>query len=123
MLIIGNTKARRPHPLVRTGSLPLPLHQQNWATTRLRHLMPPWPVGPTQALEQMASSPKKSGNAATSTASVTTVASPSTCLPPDCHNSQHPKPPVAGCTTFTIMGEPEATIKEEVEGPLTESEN
>jgi len=34
---------------------------------------------------------------------------------PDCRNSRHPKPPVAGRTTFTITGEPEATI-EEVEG-------
>src|SRR5882724_6480929 len=42
---------------------------------------------------------------------------------PDCRNSRHPKPPVAGHATFTVMGEPEATIEEEVEGPLTESEN
>src|SRR5882724_1728468 len=41
---------------------------------------------------------------------------------PDCHNSQHPKPPVAGHATFTITGEPEATIEEEGEGPPTESE-
>src|SRR5882724_1508993 len=39
------------------------------------------------------------------------------------HNSQHPKPPAAGCTTFTITGEPEVTIEEVVEGPLTELEN
>src|SRR5882724_6913067 len=42
---------------------------------------------------------------------------------PDCRNSRHPKPPVAGRATFTITGEPEATIEEEVEGPPTESEN
>src|SRR5882724_11344781 len=42
---------------------------------------------------------------------------------PDCHNSRHPKPPVAGRATFTVMGEPEATIEEEVEGPPTKSEN
>src|SRR5882724_9268033 len=42
---------------------------------------------------------------------------------PDCHNSRHPKPPVLGRATFTIMGEPEVTIEEEVEGPPTESEN
>src|SRR5882724_6075985 len=42
---------------------------------------------------------------------------------PDCRNSRHPKPPVVGHTTFTITGEPEATIEEEVEGPPTESEN
>jgi len=42
---------------------------------------------------------------------------------PDCRNSRHPKPPVAGRTTFTVTGEPEATIEEEVEGPPTESEN
>src|SRR5882724_10795565 len=42
---------------------------------------------------------------------------------PNCCNSRHPKPPVVGHTTFTIMGEPEATIKEEVKSPLTESEN
>src|SRR5882724_5188683 len=32
---------------------------------------------------------------------------------PDCCNSRHPKPPVVGRATFTLMGEPEATIKEE----------
>src|SRR5882724_9477802 len=42
---------------------------------------------------------------------------------PDCHNSQHPKPPVAGRTTFTVMGEPGATIEEEVKDLPTESEN
>ena len=42
---------------------------------------------------------------------------------PDCHNSQHPKPPVAGRATFTITDEPEATIEEEVKGTLTELEN
>src|SRR5882724_3774880 len=42
---------------------------------------------------------------------------------PNCCNSQHPKPPVVGRTTFTITGEPEATIEEVVEGPPTESEN
>ena len=42
---------------------------------------------------------------------------------PDCRNSRHPKPPVVGRATFTVMGEPEATIEEEVESPLTESEN
>src|SRR5882724_9411294 len=42
---------------------------------------------------------------------------------PNCCNSQHPKPPVAGRATFTITGEPEATIEEEVKGPPTESEN
>src|SRR5882724_8481057 len=42
---------------------------------------------------------------------------------PDCFNSQHPKPPAVGHTTFTITGEPKATIEEVVEGPLTESEN
>src|SRR5882724_9538014 len=24
---------------------------------------------------------------------------------PNCRNSRHPKPPIVGCTTFTIMGE------------------
>src|SRR5882724_8300147 len=42
---------------------------------------------------------------------------------PNCRNSRHPKPPVVGHTTFTVTGEPEATIEEEVEGPPTESEN
>ena len=42
---------------------------------------------------------------------------------PDCRNSRHPKPPVAGRATFTVTGEPEATIEEEVEGPPTESGN
>src|SRR5882724_8919024 len=42
---------------------------------------------------------------------------------PDCHNSQHPKPPVAGHATFTVTGEPEATIKEEVKVPPTKLEN
>src|SRR5882724_7832607 len=42
---------------------------------------------------------------------------------PDCWNTQHPKSPLAGCTTFTLMGEPEATIEEVVEVPPTESEN
>jgi len=42
---------------------------------------------------------------------------------PDCRNSRHPKPPVAGRATFTITGEPGATIEEEVEDLPTESEN
>jgi len=42
---------------------------------------------------------------------------------PDCCNSRHPKPAAAGCTTFTVTGEPEATIEEVIEGPLTELEN
>src|SRR5882724_4749550 len=42
---------------------------------------------------------------------------------PNCRNSRHPKPPVAGRATFTVTGEPEATIKEEVEDIPTESEN
>src|SRR5882724_9373892 len=42
---------------------------------------------------------------------------------PDCHNSRHPKPPVAGRATFTVTGEPGATIEEEVEDLPTESEN
>jgi len=41
---------------------------------------------------------------------------------PRLSQSRHPKPPVVGRATFTITGEPEATIKEEVEGPPTESE-
>ena len=36
---------------------------------------------------------------------------------PDCHNSQHPKPPVVGRATFTVTGEPEATIEEECKDP------
>src|SRR5882724_10020958 len=42
---------------------------------------------------------------------------------PNCHNTQHPKSPAVGHATFTIMGEPEATIKEVVKGPLTKLEN
>ena len=42
---------------------------------------------------------------------------------PDCRNSRHPKPAAVGCATFTVTGEPEATIEEVVEGPPTESEN
>ena len=42
---------------------------------------------------------------------------------PDCRNSRHPKLPAAGCATFTITGEPEATVEEVVEEPLTVSEN
>jgi len=42
---------------------------------------------------------------------------------PNCHNSRHHKPTVVGCTTFTVTGEPEVTIEEVVEGPLTKSEN
>src|SRR5882724_7641786 len=42
---------------------------------------------------------------------------------PDCRNSRHPKPPVAGRAMFTITGEPGATIEEEVEDLLTELEN
>jgi len=42
---------------------------------------------------------------------------------PDCHNSRHPKPAAVGRATFTVTGEPEATIEEVVEGPPTESEN
>src|SRR5882724_8427567 len=44
--------------------------------------MQPQPAAPTQALGQMASSRKRNGNAAASRASATTVASPSTRLPP-----------------------------------------
>jgi len=42
---------------------------------------------------------------------------------PNCWNTQHPKSPLAGCATFTLMGEPKATIEEVVEVPPTESEN
>jgi len=42
---------------------------------------------------------------------------------PDCHNSQHPKPATVGRTTFTVTGEPEATIEEVIEGHPTELEN
>src|SRR5882724_909561 len=42
---------------------------------------------------------------------------------PDCRNSQHPKPAAVGRATFTVTGEPEATIEEVVEGPPIESEN
>src|SRR5882724_5649599 len=42
---------------------------------------------------------------------------------PDCRNSRHPKPPVAGRAMFTVTGEPGATIEEEVEDLPTESEN
>src|SRR5882724_9866095 len=41
----------------------------------------------------------------------------------DCQNTQHPKSPAVGHATFTIMGEPEVTIKEDAEVLLTESEN
>src|SRR5882724_8617639 len=71
-----------PHPLVRTGSPPLPLHQQNQAATRPCHLMQPRPVAPTQASGWMASSHKRNGSAATSRATAIIVASPSTHLPP-----------------------------------------
>src|SRR5882724_5522957 len=47
----------------------------------------------------------------------TTIDSPA----PNCHNSWHPKPAAAGRATFTVTGEPEATIEEVVEGPPTES--
>src|SRR5882724_4643634 len=42
---------------------------------------------------------------------------------PDCRNLRHPKPAAVGRATFTVTGEPEATIEEVVEGPPTESEN
>src|SRR5882724_282580 len=42
---------------------------------------------------------------------------------PNCQNTQHPKSPVAGHSTFTIMGEPKVSIEEVVEVPLTELEN
>src|SRR5882724_1162140 len=42
---------------------------------------------------------------------------------PDCCNSQYPKPPAAGHTTFTIAGEPEVTIEEVAEAPPTKLEN
>ena len=42
---------------------------------------------------------------------------------PDCCNSRHPKPAAVGHATFTVTGEPEATIEEVIEGPPTESEN
>src|SRR5882724_10439181 len=73
-LITGNVRVRRLHPLVRTGSLPLPLHQQNRATTQPRHPTPPQPVEPIQASEQTASSLKRKGNAAASRASAITAA-------------------------------------------------
>jgi len=38
-------------------------------------------------------------------------------LRPDCRNSQHPKPAMVGCATFTVTGEPEATILGVVEDP------
>jgi len=31
-------------------------------------------------------------------------------LAPNCRNTQHPKSPVAGCATFTIMGKPDALM-------------
>src|SRR5882724_11261317 len=41
---------------------------------------------------------------------------------PNCCNSQHPKPATAVHTTFSVTGDPEATIEEVAEGPPTESE-
>jgi hypothetical protein len=42
---------------------------------------------------------------------------------PDCRNIRHPKASAAGRATFTISGDPEATLEEVVEVPPTESEN
>jgi len=42
---------------------------------------------------------------------------------PDCCNSRHPKPAVAGHATFTITGKPRATLEEITEEPMVSSKN
>src|SRR5882724_10253655 len=99
-----------------------PLHQKNWAATQLHHPMHPWPVAPTRELGWISSSPKRNRSNATSKASAIYCGLTIDLPAPNCHNSQHPKPPAVGHTTFTITGDPEVTIEEVVKGPLTKSE-
>jgi len=75
-------------------------------------------IGPTQASAQTEAHSRGTGNAPSRASYYCglTIDLPA----PDCHNLDHPKPPVAGCATFTITGEPGATIEEEVETFPTE---
>ena len=41
----------------------------------------------------------------------------------DCQNPRHPKPPTIGQAIFSITSEPNATIEEVVEEPLTDLGN